>query len=213
MGAGRPLGSFQPEALKGAFPLELPLWEGRQVSWCGVWQRRTWSWRPHPAVPGPSPANSNVTVQLCRGVLGCISGRPGDYSVSYLYTSINPLSLNHLEWILLLVVENWPLPVLITFNTVMFLVSSVLQQHILCFSKLRQCPLYTVKCYLKNQTTMALFWDTSVILLQNHSFGISWLQWEHDAESVAEQLWPNNCIPCFLNRKVSSLYPLHTCKH
>ena len=114
-GAGCPLGSFQPEALKGAFPLELPLWEGRQMSWCGMWQTRTWSWHPHPAVPGPSPANSHVMVQLCRGVLRCISGRPGDYSVSYLYTSINPMSLNHLEWILLLVVENWPLSILITF--------------------------------------------------------------------------------------------------
>lgn len=55
------------------------------------------SWHAHPAVPDPSPGNSNVTVQLCRGVLGYISGRPGDYSVSYLYTSINPLSLNHPE--------------------------------------------------------------------------------------------------------------------
>ena len=101
----------------------------------------------------------------------------------------------------------------ISFNTVMFLVSSVLQQHILCFSKLRQCPLYTDKCYIKNQTSMALFWDTSVTLLQNHSFGISRLHWGHDALSVAEQLRPNNCMPCFLNWKVSSLHPLHTCKH
>ena len=32
MGAGCPLGSFQSDALKGAFTLELRPWEGKQVS-------------------------------------------------------------------------------------------------------------------------------------------------------------------------------------
>lgn len=56
--------------------------------------------------PDPSTGNSNLIVQFCSVVWGCISGMSGNYSVSYLYTLINSVGLKYLEWLLLLVVKN-----------------------------------------------------------------------------------------------------------
>lgn len=124
-GAGCPLGSFQSDALKGAFTLELRPWEGKQVSWCGTWQGWTRSWLPHPAVPDPSTGTAMWRPSSAGGVLGYISERPGVFCELSIY--LNKLYEFKPPWVNF-VACSWELTTprfnYISSNTVILLVSS-----------------------------------------------------------------------------------------
>lgn len=117
-----PVGSFQSDALQWAFNLE-PHYMGKAADVLCKERAETaqsWSWQPGLWLPHSSSSSFLIRAQAaamgwssCVVWFGkCTSKRSGNSSVRYLYTWINPLGLNYLEWILSLSVKNWPIYIL-----------------------------------------------------------------------------------------------------